>query len=79
MQNSVPKGEGGMVAVLGSTVEIIEQVLEENDQNFKAQIANDNSEGQIVLSGQIKDLDKLIIILRKNLNLKLFFIHSKKP
>ena len=65
MQNSVPKGEGGMVAVLGSTVEIIEQVLEENDQNFKAQIANDNSEGQIVLSGQIKDLDKLIIILKE--------------
>jgi [acyl-carrier-protein] S-malonyltransferase len=51
--------------VLGSTVEIIEQVLEENDQNFKAQIANDNSEGQIVLSGQIKDLDKLIIILKE--------------
>ena len=65
MQNSVPKGEGGMVAVLGSTVEIIEKVLEENDQNFKVQIANDNSEGQIVLSGQIKDLDKLIIILKE--------------
>ena len=65
MQNSVPKGQGGMVAVLGSTVEIIEQVLEENDQNFKVQIANDNSEGQIVLSGQVKDLDKLIIILKE--------------
>ena len=65
MQNSVPKGEGGMVAVLGSTVEIIEKVLKENDKNFKAQIANDNSEGQIVLSGQIKDLDKLIIILKE--------------
>ena len=65
MQNSVPKGEGGMVAILGSSVEIIEQVLEENNQNFKAQIANDNSEGQIVLSGQIKDLGKLIIILKE--------------
>ena len=27
MQNSVPKGQGGMVAVLGSTVEIIEKIL----------------------------------------------------
>ena len=27
MQNSVPKGEGGMVAVLGSTVEVIEKIL----------------------------------------------------
>jgi len=61
MQNSVPKGEGGMVAVLGSTVEIIEEILKQNEQNFKAQIANDNSEGQIVLSGHIKDLDKLIV------------------
>ena len=65
MQNSVPKGEGGMVAILGSTVETIEQVLKENNENFKAQIANDNSEGQIVISGHIKDLDKLIIILKE--------------
>ena len=27
MQNSVPKGEGGMVAVLGSTVEKIEKIF----------------------------------------------------
>ena len=66
MQNSVPKGQGGMVAVLGSTVEIIEKILKENEQNFNAQIANDNSEGQIVLSGKIEDLDKLIIILKEN-------------
>ncbi len=65
MQNSVPKGEGGMVAILGSTVETIEQVLKENNENFKAQIANDNSEGQIVISGHIKDLDKLITILKE--------------
>ncbi len=55
-----------MVAVLGSTVEIIEQILKKNEQNFNAQIANDNSEGQIVLSGKIEDLDKLIIILKEN-------------
>jgi len=66
MQNSVPKGQCGMVAVLGSTVEIIEQILKKNEQNFNAQIANDNSEGQIVLSGKIEDLDKLIIILKEN-------------
>ena len=64
MQNAVPKGEGGMVAVLGSTVNIIERILEDNQKNFKAQIANDNSEGQIVLSGKNSDLDKLIIFLK---------------
>ena len=66
MQNSVPKGQGGMVAVLGSTVETIEKILKENETNFKVQIANDNSEGQIVLSGKIEDLDKLILILKEN-------------
>ena len=66
MQNSVPKGEGGMVAVLGSTVEVIEKILKDNEQNLTAQIANDNSEGQIVLSGKTDDLDKLILILKEN-------------
>jgi [acyl-carrier-protein] S-malonyltransferase len=66
MQNSVPKGQGGMVAVLGSTVETIEKILKDNEQNLNVQIANDNSEGQIVLSGKTDDLDKLIVILKDN-------------
>ncbi|MDB0053902.1 ACP S-malonyltransferase [Candidatus Pelagibacter sp.] len=66
MQNSVPKGQGGMIAVLGSTVHIIEKILKDNEQKFKAQIANDNSEGQIVISGKIDDLDELILILKEN-------------
>ena len=66
MQNSVPKGQGGMVAVLGSTVEVIEKILKENENSLNTQIANDNSEGQIVLSGKIDDLDKLIKILKEN-------------
>ena len=65
MQNSVPKGEGGMTAVLGATVENIENILKENQKNFRAEIANDNSEGQIVLSGKIHDLEKLSIILKE--------------
>jgi [acyl-carrier-protein] S-malonyltransferase len=66
MQNSVPKGEGGMVAVLGSTVEILEKILKDNEQNLSVQIANDNSDGQIVLSGKTDDLEKIILILKEN-------------
>ena len=66
MQNAVPKGQGGMVAVLGSSVDVIEKILTENKENLKAQIANDNSEGQIVLSGKTEDLEKLIQILKEN-------------
>ena len=66
MQNSMPKGEGGMVAVLGTTVENIENILNDNQDSFKAEIANDNSEGQIVMSGRIQDLEKLSSFLKKN-------------
>ena len=66
MQNSVPTGEGGMVAVLGTEIHDIEKILKENENNFKVQIANDNSDGQIVLSGKNKDLDYLSKILKNN-------------
>ena len=64
MQTAVPEGEGGMVAVLGSNIEIIEKVLQDNQNNFDVQIANDNSEGQIVLSGKLNDLIKLVEIFK---------------
>ena len=64
MQNAVPKGEGGMVAVLGSNLTQIQKILDENKNNFIIQVANDNSEGQIVLSGKNKDLDSLVNILK---------------
>ncbi len=73
MQNAVPDGEGGMLAILGSTVKVVEKILKENQNKFIIQIANDNSEGQIVLSGKNNDLEKLIEILKmeKIKNIKL--------
>tara|TARA_B100001057_G_scaffold497186_1_gene600660 strand:- start:731 stop:1657 length:927 start_codon:yes stop_codon:yes gene_type:complete len=65
MQNSVPKGEGGMTAVLGTTIDNIENILKENQNNFLVEIANDNSDGQIVLSGKVEDLDKLSSFLKQ--------------
>jgi [acyl-carrier-protein] S-malonyltransferase len=66
MQNSVPKGEGGMLAVLGTTVENIEKILNDNKNDFIAEIANDNSEGQMVLSGKTQDLEKLSSFFKEN-------------
>ena len=73
MQNAVPKGEGGMLAILGSKVKIIEDLLNENKNDFVAQISNDNCDGQIVLSGKNSDIEKLIKVLKsKNIkNIKL--------
>ena len=69
MQSSVPKGRGGMLAVLGSKIEIIENFINENQNKYECYIANDNSVGQIVLSGNIEDLEKMSIDL-KSANIK---------
>ena len=69
MQNSVPNGEGGMLAILGSKIDTVEKILLDNEKNLKAQIANDNSEGQIVVSGKNDNLEKLTEIL-KSQNIK---------
>ena len=64
MQNSVPKGKGGMVAVLGSEIEIIENIINENKSKYECYIANDNSVGQIVLSGNNEDLERMMSDLK---------------
>ena len=69
MQSSVPKGIGGMVAVLGSEIETIENFIIENKTKYECYVANDNSVGQIVLSGNIKDLEKMMVDL-KSANIK---------
>jgi [acyl-carrier-protein] S-malonyltransferase len=69
MQNAVPKGVGGMVAVLGTTVNTIEVLLKENQNISSVEIANDNSDGQIVVSGKIEDL-KIFMELLKSKNIK---------
>ena len=66
MQNSVPKGEGGMLAVLGLKIEDMEKILRDNQNSFEAQVANDNSDGQIVLSGKTQDLQILTEYLKDN-------------
>jgi [acyl-carrier-protein] S-malonyltransferase len=66
MQEAVPRGQGGMIAVLGSNIEFIEKIILDNKNNYECFIANDNSNGQLVISGTIKDLDLLIVDLKKN-------------
>ena len=65
MQNAVPKGEGGMLAILGISINEIENIFNENNEDFNCYIANDNSNGQIVVSGKIDSIEKLSITLKK--------------
>ena len=69
MQEAVPSGEGGMLAVLGSGLEILEDIIEKKKNEFKCFIANDNSNGQIVLSGTKNNIEKLSAYLN-SINIK---------
>ena len=78
MQNAVPKREGGMLAVLGSEINIIKNILKTNSGNFKCYVANDNSVGQIVVSGHTNDLEKFSEVLNKE-NIKNIKLQVSAP
>lgn len=58
MQNAVAPGLGGMAAVLGMDLDNLANILKQVNKNgLLCQIANDNSVGQIVISGHIEAID----------------------
>lgn len=59
MQKAVPVGVGGMVAVLNLDAEVLKVICEEIDADgCNCSIANDNSPGQIVISGHKVAMEK---------------------
>ena len=54
MQEAVPIGKGGMLAVIGLTIPEIKRFIEQISVNGICEIANDNSEGQTIVSGDTK-------------------------
>ena len=59
MQKSMPIGTGGMAAVLGQSEKEILLIIAKLKKYGKLFIANDNADGQIVLSGEINAIDYL--------------------
>tara|TARA_X000000368_G_C23036934_1_gene714969 strand:- start:111 stop:1037 length:927 start_codon:yes stop_codon:yes gene_type:complete len=66
MQEAVPLGEGGMLAVLGSQMDEINTFINESKKLGICEIANDNAEGQIIISGNINAINNLQKILKVN-------------
>ena len=66
MQQAVPVGQGGMLAVLGATVDEINNCISQLKNKSVCEIANDNAEGQIIISGNIQAIEELKNILREN-------------
>ena len=52
MQNAVPVGEGSMIAVLGLDIKEVNNIIKNTElKNGICEVANDNAEGQVILSG----------------------------
>ncbi len=66
MQAAVPIGEGAMIAVLGMSIKEIEDEIKLIPENEICEVANDNSNGQIVVSGKKTSID----IFNENLKKK---------
>ena len=74
MQEAVPLGKGKMIAVLGKKIAEIKSITDSLKNNEVCEIANDNAEGQVIVSGSKYGVE----ILEKNLkDKKIKFIPLK--
>ncbi len=66
MQEAMPIGEGSMLAILGQKISDIENYLKNISPGGICEIANDNADGQTIVSGNLQGIDELKKILIKN-------------
>jgi [acyl-carrier-protein] S-malonyltransferase len=67
MQEAVPLGEGSMVAVLGAKIEEINNLIKlRKDKDGICEIANDNADGQVIVSGDKQTIDTFQLVLKEN-------------
>ncbi len=69
MNNAIMPNETGMAALIGLNALDVQNIINKND--LKIDLANDNSPIQVVVSGQIQELEKSMNIFLKN-NVKKF-------
>ena len=60
MQEAVPIGKGAMAALIGTNLETAKKVIDKVKSYGVCDIANDNSEGQVVISGDILAVENAI-------------------
>ncbi|MCM8733387.1 ACP S-malonyltransferase [Azospirillum sp. A1-3] len=62
MQKAVPVGKGAMAALLGADLEQAQAIAADAAQGEVCSIANDNSVGQVVISGSADAIDRAIAL-----------------
>ena len=66
MQQAVPVGKGAMAALIGITIDQTIEIIEEAQIHGICDIGNDNADGQVVISGDIKAVENAIEIAKNN-------------
>ena len=65
MQEAVPVGEGSMLAVLGLKIDEIKYLIENLKHKKVCEIANDNANGQVIISGDKNSVENFKILLKE--------------
>ena len=66
MQEAVPVGLGSMVAVLGTKIDTIKELISLNlNKDDVCEIANDNAEGQVIISGKKESINRIEKVLKE--------------
>ena len=66
MQEAVPVGEGAMAALLGLNINLASKIADEAGQGEICTTANDNANGQVVISGAKEAVERAIVIAKNN-------------
>ena len=66
MQEAVPVGEGSMIAILGMSIEQINELIKKIKIKKACEIANDNAFGQTIISGDKESINLLQERLKEN-------------
>ncbi len=66
MQEAVPNGKGKMIAVLGLNIDQLSDFIKKIKTKGVCEIANDNANGQTIVSGNIEGIDNLEKTLKEN-------------
>jgi [acyl-carrier-protein] S-malonyltransferase len=65
MQKAVPVGKGAMAAFIGTDIKTVEKILEKVQSYGICDIANDNSDVQVVISGDLDAIEKAISLSKE--------------
>ena len=65
MQAAVPVGQGAMAAILGPSLEEVEAIAADAAGDHVCDVANDNSDGQVVVSGNTEAVERAVAIAKE--------------